>query len=575
MRNPILFLCVLSLFAVPAAAQPAPQDPQEPQRSPLQRSHHGGQHGQQGQSGPQGDGQQDRPGSGGGSAGEPATFPIEFRSMDGSGNNLRHDAWGAAVTVFRRILSTDYADGLSAPSGALRKSAREISNTVVAQSSSIPNAAGASDFMWQWGQFLDHDIDETPIADPAEAFDIEVPLGDLWFDPFQTGIETIPLDRSGYETVDGVRQQVNLITSYIDASNVYGSDIDRALELRTLDGTGRMRMSDGGLLPYNDNGFANAPTNDAIYFLAGDVRANEQVGLTAMHTLFVREHNYWAARLRHRGMQDGERIYQVARAIVTAEIQAITYREFLPKLLGEGAIRPYRGYRDDVDPSITNVFATAAYRFGHTMLSAELLRLDAAGAEHVNGHLSLAAAFFAPQEIAMTGIDPVLRGLAHQTSQEIDPYLIDEVRNLLFGPPGAGGLDLAALNIQRGRDHGLPGYHELRRRFGPNPARDFTSVSRDAVIQGKLAAAYASVESIDAWVGLVSEDAVPGAMVGPTLRRILADQFERLRDGDRFWYQAYLPANFLDVVENQTLATIIRRNTGIGAELQDDVFLAR
>lgn len=563
MRNLTIFLFAFSLFAPMAAAQQAPQDPKDPQRSPLQRSHRGGTHGQHGEGG-----------SEGGSA-QAAHFPEEFRSMDGSENNLRHPSWGVAESVFRRILPFDYEDGLGTPSGALRPSARAISNTVVAQATSIPNAAGVSDFLWQWGQFLDHDLDETPIADPAEAFDIEVPTGDLWFDPFQTGAETIPLDRSGYETVDGVRQQVNLITSYIDASNVYGSDVERSLELRTLDGTGRLRMSDGGLLPYNDNGFANAPTDEAIYFLAGDVRANEQVGLTAMHTLFVREHNFWVARLRRMGMSDGEQIYQVARSIVTAEIQAITYREFLPKLLGQGALKPYRGYRDDVDASITNVFASAAYRFGHTMLSAELKRYDASGAEHASGHLSLAAAFFAPQEIASTGIAPVLRGLAHQTAQEIDPYLIDEVRNLLFGPPGSGGLDLAALNIQRGRDHGLPGYQELRRRYGPNPAIDFSSITRDLAVLGKLSTAYGQVELVDAWVGLVSEDAVQGAMVGPTLRRILADQFERLRDGDRFWYQEYLPAQIVEVVENQTLATIIRRNTNIGSELQDDVFLAQ
>lgn len=566
MRKPTLLLFALSLFAVPAAALDAPQDPQNPQRSPLQRGHRGGLGTQQGQ-----------PGGGGGPGGTAvtATFPQEFRSIDGADNNLRHAAWGVAETVFRRILPVDYADGLSAPSGAFRPSPRFISNTVVAQSSSIPNAAGVSDFLWQWGQFLDHDIDETPIADPAEAFDIAVPLGDAWFDPFQTGTVTIPLDRSGYEIVDGVRQQVNLITSYIDASNVYGSDHARALELRTLDGTGRLRMSDGNLLPYNVNGFANAPTDEAIYFLAGDVRANEQVGLTAMHTLFVREHNFWATRLYANGMRDGERIYHFARTIVTAEIQAITYREFLPKLLGPEALRPYRGYRDDVDPSISNVFATAAYRFGHTMLPAELQRLDADRNEHPAGHLSLAAAFFAPQETATYGIEPVLRGLAHQTAQEIDPYLIDEVRNMLFGPPGAGGLDLAALNLQRGRDHGIPGYTELRRRFGPSPALSFASISEDPVIQTKLAAAYGHVESIDAWVGLVSEDPIPGSMVGPTLRRILADQFERLRDGDRFWYQGYLSPEQVQIIEKQTLAIIIRRNTDIGAELQDDVFLAQ
>lgn len=504
-----------------------------------------------------------------------AQFPLEFRTLDGSDNNVRHPDWGVAEAIYKRLLRPEYADGLGAPNGADRPSARAISNAVVAQASSIPNAYGASDFMWQWGQFLDHDLDETPIADPAEAFDIEVPIGDVWFDPQHSGTALIPLDRSGYDTVDGVRRQLNLITAYIDASNVYGSDDIRAHALRTLDGSGRLRTSTGGLLPFNEEGLANAPTTEDIYFLAGDVRANEQVGLTAMHTLFVREHNYWARHLRVQGMRDGEQIYQMARAMVTAEIQAISYREFLPKLLGPSALRQYRGYRDDVPVTISNEFATAAYRFGHTMLSPNLLRLEADGSTHAAGHLSLAAAFFAPQETVSAGIEPVLRGLASQRAQEIDSYLIDEVRNLLFGPPGAGGLDLAALNIQRGRDHGLPSYHELRRVFGPGRADSFASISQSAEVQARLSQVYAAVDDIDAWVGLLSEDHVPGAMVGPTLQGILVDQFQRLRDGDRFWYESYFSERMVELIERQTLARIIRRNTEIGDELPDDVFLAR
>lgn len=565
MRMPSPLWCALAFSLSPMGwAQEGQQAPtRQVQRSPLQRSHASGVRDEQ-------SGHHQPPPST-----EAAQFPLEFRSMDGRDNNLLHPDWGVTEAVYRRLLDADYADGAHAPSGAQRPSARTISNAVIAQSLSLPNARGASDFLWQWGQFLDHDIDETPIADPAEAFDIAVPLGDLWFDPQQSGTATIPLDRSGYETVRGVRQQLNLITAYIDASNVYGSDVARALELRTLDGSGRLKSSVGRLLPYNENGFANAPTSESHYFLAGDVRANEQVGLTAMHTLFLREHNYWAHRLRQVGMRDGEQIYQFARAMVTAEIQAISYREFLPQLLGEEALPPYRGYRKDLSATISNEFAAAAYRFGHTMLNANLLRLEADGTTHASGHLSLAAAFFAPQETAATGIAPVLRGLARQKAQEIDPYLIDEVRNLLFGPPGAGGLDLAALNIQRGRDHGLPAYQDLRRHFGPGRAQSFAAITRDTTVQAQLAQVYASVEDVDAWVGLLSEDHAHGAMVGPTLRQILVDQFVRLRDGDRFWYQSYLSEAMVDLVERQSLATIIRRNTEIGDELPDNVFLAQ
>ncbi|MCA9321479.1 MAG: peroxidase, partial [Planctomycetes bacterium] len=247
--------------------------------------------------------------------------------------------------------------------------------------------------------------------------------------------------------------------------------------------------------------------------------------------------------------------------------------EFLPVLLGPRAMRPYRGYQASIDPGISNVFATAAYRVGHTLLSPQVLRLDAQGT-HPLGSLPLADAFFAPDVFVATGLDPLLRGLAAQRAQDVDPYVVDGVRNFLFGPPGAGGFDLVSLNINRGRDHGLPSYADIRAMFG-RPVTSFEDITRDGTLVGRLAAAYTNVEQVDAWVGLLSEDHARGAMVGPTLRAILVDQFERLRDGDRFWYEAYLPPEVVEFVNSQRLSTIIRRNTSIGSELADDVFHLR
>jgi hypothetical protein len=503
----------------------------------------------------------------------PARFPFEFRTIDGSGNNLAHPDWGRAGVPLLRLTAVDYEDGTGSPGGQDRASAREISNLCVAQPGPIPNAAAASDFLWQWGQFLDHDLDLVPIADPAEPFDVDVPLGDPFFDPDATGAATIALDRSHYEVVAGVRQQVNAITAFIDASNVYGSDPARALALRALDGTGRLETGPGGRLPFNLDGLPNAPNADPSFFVAGDVRANEQVALTAMHTLFVREHNLWADLFRFLdpGLDDDE-IYELARAMVAAEMQAITYREFLPVLLGPNALSPYGGYQPGVDAGVSNVFATAAYRVGHTMLSSTLLRLRANGQPIPAGHLSLADAFFRPDNFVASGLAPLLRGLARQPAQEIDPHIVDEVRNFLFGPPGAGGFDLASLNIQRGRDHGLPGYNQVRADFGLAAAATFADINPDPVIQANLAAAYASPDDIDIWVGGLSEPHRPGAVVGETFFAILRNQFERARDGDRFWYRSYLPPVFVFLVEESTLARIIRRNTVIRGELQANVF---
>ncbi len=166
----------------------------------------------------------------------------EFRIFDGTGNNLTHPQWGSAGVALLRHSPAAYEDGVSAPAGATRPSARMISNAVAAQSASLPNAAGVSDFLWQWGQFLDHDLDLTGPAAPPEPFDIPVPWQDPFFDPTGTGTQWILLDRSFYTMVGHplVRQQMNQITAFIDASQVYGSDAVRAAALRTLDGTGRL-----------------------------------------------------------------------------------------------------------------------------------------------------------------------------------------------------------------------------------------------------------------------------------------------------------------------------------------------
>ncbi len=506
----------------------------------------------------------------------PASFPDDVRTIDGTDNNPNNSDWGSANTTFLRLAQAAYEDGSAAPSGSTRLSAREISNICAAQDADLPNAAGATDFFWQWGQFLDHDITLSPVVSPIEHFDIAVPTGDPWFDPTATGTQTIPLERSLYQNIAGVREQVNEISAYIDASNVYGSDEERATALRTLDGTGKLKTSAGDLPPFNTAGLPNAPSADMPnLFLAGDFRANEQIGLTAMHALFVREHNFWAEVLADGDTElSGEIIYQASRAIVAAEMQAITYREFLPVLLGRDGLRRYRGYNRRVNAGISNAFATAAYRVGHTMLSSEILRLDANGQTIPQGNLSLAGAFFRPDLLITDGIDPVFRGLAAKVAQEIDTFCVDEIRNFLFGPPGAGGFDLASLNIQRGRDHGLADYNQARLDYGLLPIQSFAEVHPDPTVQARLAEAFGSVNEVDLWVGGLAEAHVEGALVGETFHAILSDQFERLRDGDRFWYERYLPDGLVRLVNQQTLSRIIRRNTDIGDELPNNVFLA-
>jgi hypothetical protein len=502
-----------------------------------------------------------------------------FRSIDGLDPSRANPSWGAANVQLRRWMEAAYDDGMAAPAARLRPNARTVSQIVSHEYEAIPNAAGASAFLWQWGQFLDHDLDLTESA--QEAYPIAVPAGDPFFDPAATGRVAIEFFRSIYDPATGhalsaARAQMNFITAFIDASNVYGSDPERAQALRTLDGTGRLLTSDGGLLPFNSAAMPNAGGDSPALFLAGDIRANEQIGLTMMHTLFVREHNR-LADLLHAGNPEwpDERLYQQARAIVGAEMQAITYREFLPLLLGPGALATYEGYRESVDPSIANIFSTVAFRVGHTMLNAQLPRLQAGGAPVPEGPLALKDAFFRPAMLQGPGaLEALLRGFASQRARAIDPFVTDAVRNFMFGAPGAGGLDLAALNIQRGRDHGLPDYNSVRIHLGLAPINSFAAISSHPDVQDRLEQAYGSFECIDPWVGGLAEDPVHGALVGELFFTVIKRQFENLRDGDPYWYERILDARTREYVESLTLSAIIRLNTEIGDELPADVFRA-
>ncbi|NNF18044.1 MAG: peroxiredoxin [Gammaproteobacteria bacterium] len=501
------------------------------------------------------------------------------RSYSGHGNNLMEPTMGSAHTSLSRWAPEAYGDSMAEPSGAARPSARLISNEVADQAFSRPNPINASDYLWQWGQFLDHDIDLTDGTNPPEAMPIAVPAGDPWFDPDNTGTQVIPFNRSLYDPDSGTapgnpRQQQNEISAWIDASNVYGSSTSRANALRSNDGTGRLKTSDGNFLPYNIAGLPNAGGSGPELFLAGDVRANEQLGLTAMHTLFVREHNRLADEI---AAQDptlsGDKIYNKARRLVGAMIQHITYTEFLPVLLGDGAMPVYAGYDPTIDASISSVFSTVAYRFGHSALSPTLKRITASGADHSGGHLSLRDAFFSPHALIVDDtFESVLRGLAAQVCQNIDTLVIDDVRNFLFGPPGAGGLDLAALNIQRGRDHGIGSYNFIREHMQLAPATSVADITSDVTIQSALQSAYDDIDLLDPWSGGLAEDPMPGALVGELFYTVIRKQFLALRDGDRYWYELVLDADEIEIVTQSTLAEIIRRNTSIGPEISDNVF---
>ena len=502
----------------------------------------------------------------------------EVRSIDGSGNNLGRPSMNASGAALKRIAPNDYEDGISAMretglSSAPLPNPRAVSNAVVAQSDPTPNAFNGSDWVWQWGQFMDHDI--TLSDGVMENAAMPLPLGDALDD----GSHAMAFQRAEFDPTTGTgpsnpRQQMNELTGWIDASNVYGSTEARADELRAHVG-GRLKSSVDDLLPLNVNDFpnANGPAPDPTkLFIAGDVRSNEQASLASVHTLFMREHNRLADLIAAANPSfTDEEIYQKARRIVGAELQIVTYNEFLPALLGSrGRFGKYRGYDATIDASIRNEFSVASYRMGHTLLSPMIRRLDANGDSI--GDLPLRNIFFnAPTILTQRdSVDSIYRGLASQLHQKADEHIVDDVRNFLFGPPGGGGFDLASLNIHRGRDHGIPGLNDVRAALGLKRHRNFSDLTKNAATRAALESVYATVDDVDLWVGGLSETPIGDSQLGETATTIIASQFRALRDGDRFWYERYLMPDELNMLRGLRLADVIRRNSG--ANVDDDVF---
>jgi peroxidase len=330
-----------------------------------------------------------------------------------------------------------------------------------------------------------------------------------------------------------------------------------------------LRLPDGHL---KSSAGANLPIVNGAY-VAGDERAGEHPSLTALQILFLREHNHQVDLLHEQHPEwTGDQLYNQARAIVNAEIAHITYSEFLPHLLGPGALSTYQGYDASVDPRITLEFAGAAFRFGHSIVSAETERIDNFGAG-TGPELELKDTFFMPPAgfASDGGADGFLRHLGSDASQAMDSRIVDDLRNFLFDPPVS--MDLAAINIQRGHDLGLPTFNETREALGLTPYSDFSQITGDQATVSALAKAFGSVDQVDLWTGGLSEGHAAGAMVGETFQQIIAHQFEALRDGDRFWYQGQgFDAQTLDKIEHTTLSDIIERDTDTKA-MQDDAFV--
>ncbi|CAH0386545.1 unnamed protein product [Bemisia tabaci] len=552
-------------------------------------------------------------------------FHTKYRTIDGTCNNLQHPMWGASLTGFRRLQKPIYENGFSTPVGWTKSIkyfgfekplARVVSNEIIKTEDITPDIE-ITHMVMQWGQFLDHDLDHAipstsleswegidckkSCAYAAPCFPMDVPE----HDPRIKNRRCMDFIRSSAICGSGMtsvffgaiqpREQINQLTAFIDGSQVYGFTNQRANVLRDLrndDGLLREGIKapyDKPLLPIAGATEVDCRRDltegDVGCFLAGDIRVNEQVGLIAMHTIWLREHNRIARVFQTLNPTwDGDTIFHETRKLIGAEMQHITYAHWLPYIVGAEGMRmlgEYSGYDPNVDPGITNVFATAALRFGHSLINPTLRRLNENFTSIPEGDLSLGKAFFAPWRIVKEGgVDPLMRGFFMTPAKRKMPNqnLNTQLTEHLFTSFHAVALDLAAMNVQRSRDHGIPGYNEWRKFCNLSDAQTFDDLRKEissSLVREKLKKLYGHPGNIDVWVGGILEDQLPGARVGPLFRCILIEQFRRIRDGDRFWYEnpsAFKPSQ-LTQIKQTSLARILCDNGDNINKITKDAFL--
>ncbi|XP_053670498.1 uncharacterized protein LOC128720823 [Anopheles nili] len=531
---------------------------------------------------------------------------LRYRTHDGTCNNARRPRWGSAQMPFHRFLAPEYQDGVEdirrSVTGASLPSARFVSLVV---HGSRNEEAPVTMMLALWGQLIDHDI--TATAQPRSingstprccnggeesthpsCLPIKVPQDDPWLS--HLGVRCLEFLRSApaqrRDCLLSWREQTNQATSFLDASPIYSSN-PRSSDNARIFRNGMLLFGRGP--PHEDVCFRAALANQCIR--PGDSRSGEQPGLLMMHMIWVNEHNQIATRLSDINPHwSDEKVYQETRRIVGALVQHITYREFLPLVLGKEVCRLfdleletsgyYRNYDANVNPTVANEFSAAAFRFGHSLIQSTYMRADRHHrfiANNVSLHEDTSEGDFG----GPGSLHRLLRGMVNQRALKRDEFITAELTNHLFQTKSFPfGLDLAAINIQRGRDHGLPAYVNWRGPCGLSNIKDWSDLERimGSASTNRLRKAYRTVDDIDLFVGGLAERPVVGGIVGPTFSCIIAQQFSNLRKGDRFWYEnpgfesSFTPAQ-LESIRQVALSQVLCRALGGGGTLQPFVFL--
>lgn len=401
---------------------------------------------------------------------------------------------------------------------------REISNARFKQVGDIPDARGFSALVAFWGQFMDHDV-VLSTSDPAQGFfSVQMTPYDAILNMTRNKVRL---------NSQGCRESETRNTPIIDASTVYGDYFKHDLIHELRDGAScRLKTSAGKMLPLQHGGRE---------FLAGDERATEHAILASLHTIWMREHNRLCLEMPASWTE--EQKFWKARQVVIGKIQHITYEEWLPAVFGTQyhllSTQPAKGS----GTRLTMEFATVAFRYGHTQIPDPI------------GPFALPTIFFNAPLVIQMGIEPFLSAAFQTRAQKVDSKVIDGLREFLFAAgPHVIGEDLMTRNLFRHRELGMGTYQQIKDCFAsPSP---YTPLG------------------LDSFPELLSEPLVPDSSLPPTLARIIAEQFRRLRDNDPNYYlkiAGQIGSKYYNEIRQTTLASVIRLNTDL-TSVPDKVF---
>ncbi|XP_027725983.1 dual oxidase 2-like [Vombatus ursinus] len=534
---------------------------------------------------------------------ESLTISWEVQRYDGWFNNLRHHDWGSAGSRLQRLVPATYSDGVYQPLGEPHlPNSRSISNVAMKGASgnaSLRNRTVLGVF------FGYHVLSEVVSVErsgcPAEFMNIQIPKGDEVFDPDDTGSVVLPFQRSEWDPLTGKspnnpRDQINQVTSWLDGSAIYGSSHSWSDALRSFSG-GELASGPDAAFPRDTQGShlmwtAPDPSTgqqgpQGIYAFGAE-RGNQNPFLQAVGLLWFRYHNLWAQRLAQEHPTWGdEELFQHARKRVIATYQSITLYEWLPSFL-EKTPPVYERYKSFLDPSISPEFVAASEQFFSTMVPPGVYMRNASchfqsiinEGQDNSSAIRVCNSYWSrenPNLRSAEAVNELLLGMASQISEREDRIVVQDLRDYWPGPGKFSRTDYVASSIQRGRDLGLPSYNRALEAMGLKTLQNWSTLNPN--LEPEILEAIATLYNHN----LSHLELLPGGLLesyrnpGPLFSNIVFEQFVRLRDGDRYWFEntrnGLFTVDEIDEIRNTTLYDVLVAVTNISSsDLQANVF---